>query len=290
MSVPLMPGAEPISIEGTRGGVLLLHGYTGTPQQIRPWAEGFARAGFAVEAPLLPGHGTIPEEMIATQWSDYVGAAEASYRKLAEHHQQVFVGGLCLGGNIATWLALQHPAATAGLMVINGHFKPPRGKSPETVLELLRNDKQFFVWATLPKQVEDPSAPSVLAYTKVPIAPMRSLEPARIEICQRFGEIRCPVLVFTSLLSPKDDQDVTWFEQVSGPVEHVLLARSNSIATLDYDRDIIEARSLAFVQAVSRGDLAHLHAQAILPASANASQRQEEPELYFSEQDQLAVE
>ncbi len=256
MSTPIMPGAEPVSIaEGLHGGVLLLHGYTATPQQLRTWAMAFAQAGFAVEVPLLPGHGTVPDELVDTDWSDYVRAADASYRKLAMRHQRVFVGGLCTGGNIAAWLAIHHPATTSGLMVINGHFKSkaPRGGTVESLRDLLKTGKQFFMWPTPPKQVEDPQAPAILAYNKIPIAPMLSLGTARVELCQHLSEIRCPVLVFASLLGSDADPHNRWYEEVSGPAEYVLLEHSNHVATLDYDKAIVEARSIAFALAIAKG-------------------------------------
>ena len=68
----IMHGAEPVSIaKGSCRRCVLLHGYTATPQQLRTWAMAFAQAGFAVEVPLLPGHGTVPDELVDTDWSDY---------------------------------------------------------------------------------------------------------------------------------------------------------------------------------------------------------------------------
>ena len=254
MSTPIMPGAEPLSVsEGSQGGVLLLHGYTATPQQIRPWAMAFAQAGFAVEAPLLPGHGTIAEEMIDTRWSDYMDCAEAAYRKLAAHHQRVLVGGLCLGGTIAASLAMQHSTTTSGLILINSYLKSPRGGNAESIGALLKSGKQFFSWPSRPKQVEDPQAPAILSYDKVAIAPMPSLGMACIEIMQRIDEVHCPVLVFTSMLDPEANLEDRWFDRASGPVEHILLARSNHVATLDYDKGVIEERSIAFAHAVIDG-------------------------------------
>ncbi|MCA1691284.1 MAG: carboxylesterase, partial [Actinobacteria bacterium] len=61
-------------------GALVLHGLTGTLQSVRGLADAFARAGFAVEAPLLPGHGTTVEELEHTDWEDWLGAARAAYR------------------------------------------------------------------------------------------------------------------------------------------------------------------------------------------------------------------
>lgn len=265
MSAPIIPGSESVSIqEGIRGGVLLLHGYSATPQSLGDWMTAFARAGFAVEAPLLPGHGTSVDEMTGTQWSDYVRAADVSYRKLAERHQRIFVGGLCLGGSIAAWLALLHPETTAGLMIINGPFKSPRGGNPDLLLGLLKTGKQFFTWSTPPVYVEDPQAPAVIAYDKVPIGPMPSIGYAWDELRQRLGEIHCPVLVFTSRFdtSVSPDDSITWLKGVSGPGEHVLLDKSNHVATLDYDKGIIEARSVEFALAITEGTYEQTHEDA----------------------------
>ena len=56
--MPVLPGAEPFRHEGGEVGVLLCHGFTGSPQSLRPWAEYLAERGLTVALPLLPGHGT----------------------------------------------------------------------------------------------------------------------------------------------------------------------------------------------------------------------------------------
>ena len=48
----------------------MLHGFTGNPQSMRPLAEALAAAGYTVDLPLLPGHGTAIEDMIPTRWAD----------------------------------------------------------------------------------------------------------------------------------------------------------------------------------------------------------------------------
>ena len=61
MTEPLLPGAEPWSAAGGPAGALCLHGFTGNPSSMRGLAEAFAAAGFSVELPRLPGHGTTVE-------------------------------------------------------------------------------------------------------------------------------------------------------------------------------------------------------------------------------------
>ncbi|HMC38216.1 MAG TPA: hypothetical protein VKI19_01050, partial [Acidimicrobiales bacterium] len=83
MTAPVIPGAEPFSATGREHGALVLHGFTGSPQSMRGLAQAFAAAGFAVELPLLPGHGTSIDDMSHTTWTDWSDAAEAAYRDLA---------------------------------------------------------------------------------------------------------------------------------------------------------------------------------------------------------------
>ena len=96
----IIPGCEPWSADGGRQGVLVLHGFTGNPQSMRGLAEAFAAAGFAVELPLLPGHGTSVDDMIDTAWPDWSAAAEAAYADLAARVDRVVVAGLSSGAGL----------------------------------------------------------------------------------------------------------------------------------------------------------------------------------------------
>src|SRR5260221_5884016 len=119
----ILEGAEPWSAEGGPRGALILHGFTGSPQSMRPLAEAFANAGFSVELPRLPGHGTNLDDMAATSWSDWSHAAEAAYQGLAARCESVVVAGLSMGGSLTAWLATRHPQI-AGIVLINGAFGP----------------------------------------------------------------------------------------------------------------------------------------------------------------------
>ena len=78
--MPLMPGEEPFFHPGGSTAVLLCHGFTGNPQSLRPLAEALAVAGYTVDLPLLPGHGTSVEDMISTRWENWSAAAEVAYQ------------------------------------------------------------------------------------------------------------------------------------------------------------------------------------------------------------------
>src|SRR3954464_14582979 len=119
--VPVLPGAEPFTADGGPHGVLVLHGFTGNPQSMRGLAEAFAAAGYAVELPRLPGHGTSVDDMATTTFADWSAAVERAYDDLAGRCERVVVAGLSMGGTLAAWLAARHPEI-AGLVVINGAF------------------------------------------------------------------------------------------------------------------------------------------------------------------------
>ena len=80
--MPVMPGAEAYAREGGPTGVLLCHGFTGSPQSLRPWAEYLAKAGLSVSLPRLPGHGTTWQEMARTRWEDWFAEVDRAFDEL----------------------------------------------------------------------------------------------------------------------------------------------------------------------------------------------------------------
>jgi carboxylesterase len=244
----IMAGAEPMSVDGGPVGVLVLHGFTGNPQSIRPLADAFAAAGYGVEMPLLAGHGTKVEDMLDTTWVDWSSDAEAAYQRLAGRSEQVVVAGLSMGGSLTCWLATRHPEL-AGIICVN----PATQAAAEVrvFIESLIADGQE-VMDGLGSDVADPDSPES-AYPQTPLRPLRSLFEAATEIQPDLGRITCPLLLFTSpedhVVPPADSDYLA--EQVSGPVERVSCDRSYHVATIDYDRDLIIERSLEFVAKVT---------------------------------------
>lgn len=96
---------EPFYFPGNRVGCLLIHGFSGSPSEMRYMGERLARAGWTVLGILLSGHGTTPEQMAKTCWEDWVRDAEAGVRKLRESCDAVIGIGLSMGGLLALHLA-----------------------------------------------------------------------------------------------------------------------------------------------------------------------------------------
>ncbi len=102
--------ARPELTGGRRVGVLLSHGFTGSPASMRPWGECLAERGYAVEVPLLPGHGTTWQELNITTWDDWYAEVDPAFEKLAAENDAVVVGGLSMGGALVLRLAGRPPA------------------------------------------------------------------------------------------------------------------------------------------------------------------------------------
>ena len=246
MTAPIMPGAEPFSAEGGPNGVLVCHGFTGNPGSMRSLAQAFAEAGFTVELPLWPGHGTSVDDMLKTSWDDWAGAAEAAYTSLAARCERVVVAGLSMGGTLTVWLASRHPEI-AGIVLVNPAVEPPA----ESFVEMMQATIDAGV-PVIPGIGSDIAIPGVSegAYEGTPVAPLLTLIAAERELAPRLGEIRCPVLLCTSpqdhVVPPSNSDFLA--ERVSGPVERVTLARSYHVATMDYDREEIEQRAVDFAR------------------------------------------
>jgi len=246
---PVLPGAEPFSAPGGPNGALVLHGFTGNPQSMRGLAEAFAGAGFAVELPLLPGHGTAIEDMLDTDWGDWSSAAEAAYQDLCARSERVVVAGLSMGGTLTLWLAERHPEV-AGIVLVNPAAEPPADSFREMLQGIL--DSGNPTMPAVGNDIADPDQ-TELAYDSTPVAPLLSMLEAGDEIAALLGSIECPVLLMNSpqdhVVPPSSSELIA--ERVSGPLERVTLERSYHVATLDYDKDEIERRAVEFANKVT---------------------------------------
>src|ERR1700685_513156 len=117
--MPVLPAAEPFTHMGGTTGALLCHGFTGSPQSLRPWAEFLAEAGLSVSLPRLPGHGTTWQEMARTRWEDWYAEVDRAFDDLQARCDEMFVMGLSMGGCLALRLAELRGEAIRGLVLVN---------------------------------------------------------------------------------------------------------------------------------------------------------------------------
>ncbi len=114
--------ASPFFFEGGPVGVLLIHGYTATPVEMRLVGDYLRAQGYTVSGPRLPGHGTVIEDLHPCRWQDWAAEVERAYQALQGRCRQVFVGGESLGGLLALYQGLQHPEA-AGVIAYAPAFR-----------------------------------------------------------------------------------------------------------------------------------------------------------------------
>lgn len=248
--MPLMPGAEPFEHEGGRTGALLVHGFTGTPQSLRGWAEHLAAAGLSVSLPRLPGHGTTVDEANLTHWEDWYAEVERHLALLRERCDEVFVMGLSMGGTLAIRLAEEHGDEVAGLVLVNPSLLTKR--PDRFLLPVLR-------WAvpTWPGIASDIKKPGVteLAYDKIPVKAAHQLSKLWLVTRTHLDKVTQPILVLRSTEDHTVEPDSArlLLEKVSSTdVREVMLENSYHVATLDNDAELIYEQSLEFVRRLSR--------------------------------------
>ena len=120
----MLPGAEPFEAAGGPVGVLLCHGFTGSPQTLRSWAEYLAGQGLSVSLPRLPGHGTRWQDLARTGGQDWYTEVDLAFGALAKRCEQTFVFGLSMGGCLALRLAEVHGREVRGLVLVNPSLAP----------------------------------------------------------------------------------------------------------------------------------------------------------------------
>jgi len=245
----VLPGAEAFSAAGGEHGALVLHGFTGNPQSVRGLAEALATAGFTVELPRLPGHGTSVEDMAGTRWDDWAGTAEAAYLDLAARCDKVLVTALSMGGTLAVWLASRHPEI-AGLALVNPVVEP----IDEAITDLARDlaEKGESMMPGVGSDIADPDQHE-LAYEQTPVACLLSLAAAIDDLTIHLPGLTLPILLMNApqdhVVPPSNSELLA--QTVCGPVERVILERSYHVATLDYDRELIQDRVVEFARRVT---------------------------------------
>ncbi len=118
----IMKGGEPFFYKRGKTGMLLIHGFTSTPQELRYLAKYLADKNISVMAPLMKGHGRSPEAMLETNSKDWIDSAEKAYLELKKHCNTIFIGGSSLGGNIAALLAEKYKPKGLILLAMPAYF------------------------------------------------------------------------------------------------------------------------------------------------------------------------
>jgi carboxylesterase len=255
--VSLAPHAEPFFTEGRpqpsdglRVGVLLSHGFTGSPASMVPWGQHLAGEGFSVAVPRLPGHGTTWQEMNRTGWQDWYGELERTFEKLLAGCDRVVVGGLSMGGGLVLKLAADHGADVAGVMLVNA--------------AVASSNKQLLAVPLLKRVL--PSMPGIgndikkpgqeeYGYDRVPLRALGEMMAGWKAVREELPKVTAPILHFRSaedhVVDPSSSRIIA-SKVSSREVKERILENSYHVATLDNDAPAIFEESVEFIRRVTR--------------------------------------
>ncbi len=249
LASPLSRPASPEQTGGRRIGVLLSHGFTGSPASIKPWGEALAARGYGVEVPRLPGHGTSWQELNRTTWDDWYAELDRAFDRLARESDEVVVGGLSMGGALALQLAADRGEALRGLVLVN----PAVATTRKDVLAL---PVLKWVVPSLPGIANDIKKPGgeEHGYLRTPLKATHSMMRHWRLLREDLVRITVPVLLFKSAVDHVVDPsslEIIKARISSRDFTERSLEESFHVATLDNDAPTIFEESAAFVARVT---------------------------------------
>ncbi len=258
-AVVSVPGAEPWSAQGSGArasiGVVVIHGFTANAIGTRPLGQRLAAEGYAVEVPLLPGHGTSHRDLGTTRYADWIAAAERVLDHLRRGCDTVVIVGHSTGGTMALDLASRRVDDVAGVAVVN-----PVVLSPMQPLAKFARVLQYAV-PYLPRDLagmpsDDIARPGVEegAYGIVSARAAQSLIEALPRVRSQLHALTQPLLI---AWSPEDHtvdpSSARALPDLVGTSEitEVVCDRSYHVVMLDYDAPKLEEALVAFVGKVA---------------------------------------
>ncbi|MFJ2363112.1 alpha/beta hydrolase [Pseudomonas sp. NPDC087697] len=251
--------------------VLLIHGLTGTPTELRRVAIGLAKSGCTVYVPTLAGHCGDNADLQATGWQDWYEGVRKTFVGIRQRHEQVFVGGLSMGAVMSMYVASEHPGQVAGLLMYSTTLRydgwsihklafltPLLMKIPFGVRICSFEEKPPYgiknerLRAIVERQMKDGESSNAGLLTMEGVT-VRELHRMNAVVKKRMPSIKTPALVLHSI---EDDITSRWNadyveRNLGGPVTKVLLDNCYHMITVDLEYRRVVDLSADFVQQLS---------------------------------------
>ncbi len=178
-------------------GVLLVHGWTSTPYEMRALGEYLNKKGYSVYAPLLSGHGTKPEDLKDVKWEDWEKDILDAYDFLKKTSQDIFAVGMSFGGTLTLLLASQK--RVVGLILMSTPYKMRYEKIIEKVVKVIAPFKKFKD-KSYPKILgnDEMCLTQVISYQKYPINSLYEAQKAIKSSLMSLNKINNPVMIIQS--------------------------------------------------------------------------------------------
>ena len=231
-------------------GVVLVHGFTGSPAAMRPWAEFLNARGYSVRVPLLPGHGTKPSDLNEVQWPEWPAKVKAEIAELQKQCSQVFVAGLSMGGGTTLHVAAELGDELSGIILVNPMIHV-RGISPTLAFAISRVVK---FGKSVGNDIKRKGV-TEYSYDKMPYRGIHQLLTMLQLTRAALPSVKVPMQLFHSVddhTLPVSNTEIIMREVGSTNKSRIELLNSFHVATLDHDSELIFANSLTFIEGSSK--------------------------------------
>ena len=231
-------------------GVVLVHGFTGSPAAMRPWAEFLNARGYSVRVPLLPGHGTKPSDLNEVQWPEWPAKVKAEIAELQKQCSQVFVAGLSMGGGTTLHVAAELGDELSGIILVNPMIHV-RGISPTLAFAISRVVK---FGKSVGNDIKRKGV-TEYSYDKMPYRGIHQLLTMLQLTRAALPSVKVPMQLFHSVddhTLPVSNTEIIMREVGSTNKSRIELLNSFHVATLDHDSELIFANSLTFIEGLSK--------------------------------------
>lgn len=246
---PIIPNAEPFLYTGDSTGILLVHGFTGSPFEMHDMGKYLAAQGHTVLGIRLPGHATLQEDMPHIRWPDWLNAVEDGYHMLRSAGRQVFVMGLSMGGILTLTAAARLPLAGAVAM------SAPYALPDDPRLPFARS--LAWLMPGVSKDTSDWQDPAKAAgHVEYPQHPTRSiaeLYELLKEMRRGLPQVQCPVLLIQShndRVIPPESLDRLYAELGTPDKTTLWIDQCGHVITRDLDCQHVFEAAEAFVRRV----------------------------------------
>jgi carboxylesterase len=244
MRVKILPGCEPIYKKNGKKGCLLLHGFTSCPFELRLLGDHLQNDGYTVSIPLLPGHGTSPQDLKAQSWVDWYEAAKTALFELRKKCQTVYVIGLSMGGSIALHLAA-HYEVEGIVALAPGLYLKNKFSFLSHVLYPFYPYSKKWLGPDIKADVE------TITYNKIPVKSLSELLRMFRHLRDDLADINAPLLIIYAkqdhVINSKSAQEI--YQKVSSKNKRILsLKKSYHIITLDIEKEHVFRETINFLK------------------------------------------
>jgi carboxylesterase len=249
---PIMPGTEPFFFPGGRTGCLLIHGFTGSPFEMRELGEHLNQQGHTVLGVRLSAHGTQPEDMIRARWQDWLASVYDGWHLLAGCTDQIFVMGLSMGAMLTLLFASQ--TALAGIVVMAGpHHLPddPRLRFIKPISMI----KPFLAKGE-PDWVDPTAEATHICYDVDPTRSYHEIVKLMEALQAGFPAVRAPILLIysendQSVLAEERHMELIYEAVASQHKETLWVQGSGHVVTRDAQRQMVFDACADFVARIA---------------------------------------